>query len=887
MSSEIGRLPAEVAGPASGSDAGRRLTLPVEGMTCASCVGRVEKALARVPGVTSAHVNLASETASVSVRDSTGLADLAAAVERAGYTVPLAQIDLQIEGMTCASCAARIENVLRKVPNVARAEVNLASEQVRVSGWRGTLETDALIAAIERAGYRAHRMHDGDPVAGASGQGWRDGWPVWLAALLSLPLVLPMLAQPFGVDWMSPAWLQCACATPVQFWLGARFYRAGWAALRAGSGNMDLLVALGSSAGYGLSLYTWLAAPAGTMPHLYFEASAVVITLILLGKWLEGRAKRRTTAALRALQSLRPEQATVLRDGQPVVVPLARVVPGDRVLVRAGERIPVDGVVLDGRSEVDESMLTGEPLPVDKDVGAAVTGGSVNGNGMLRIETRAVGALTTLACIIRMVEDAQLAKAPIQRLVDRVCAVFVPAVVAIALLTCAGWWLAGAGGPEAVIRAVSVLVIACPCALGLATPAAIMSGTGTAARYGILIKDAAVLELAHRVDSIAFDKTGTLTLGKPVLALRLRYGPDGWAPPSGAGDGELAGAAAEGGAEPAPEPAPSLAELAWAAALQSGSSHPLAVAVRAAAQEAGVALPVATEVRSQPGRGVVGRVDGRRAWLGNAALMQELGIDVGAALTQAGQRIPGGASLAWLAVEEAADAEAIAATDRGRASRVDRAASTAEQAVPRLRALFAFQDEIRPDAAAAIARLHRLGIRCAMLTGDGADAAQRVAAAVGLGEHDTILAQMMPAGKADYLLQERRRGAVTAMVGDGINDAPALAAADVGIALASGTEVAMRAAGITLMRGDLARVADALDISRRTYRKIRQNLFWAFFYNAIGIPLAALGLLSPVAAGAAMAASSVSVLANALLLTRWRPHMDTHLRVTRNDASSI
>lgn len=866
MSSEIGRLPAGVAGPASGSDAGRRLTLPVEGMTCASCVGRVEKALARVPGVSSAQVNLASETASVSVRSSIGLADLAAAVERAGYTVPLEQVDLQIEGMTCASCATRIENVLRKVQNVARADVNLASEQVRVSGWRGTLETDVLIAAIERAGYHAHRIHDDDPVAGASGQGWRDGWPVWLAALLSLPLVLPMLAQPFGVDWMSPAWLQCACATPVQFWLGARFYRAGWAALRAGSGNMDLLVALGSSAGYGLSLYTWLAAPAGTMPHLYFEASAVVITLILLGKWLEGRAKRRTTAALRALQSLRPEQATVLRDGQPVVVPVARVVPGDRVLVRAGERIPVDGVVLDGRSEVDESMLTGEPLPVDKEAGAAVTGGSVNGNGMLHIETRAVGALTTLARIIRMVEDAQLAKAPIQRLVDRVCAVFVPAVVAIALLTCAGWWLAGAGGPAAVIRAVSVLVIACPCALGLATPAAIMSGTGTAARYGILIKDAAVLEMAHRVDSIAFDKTGTLTLGKPVLALRLRYGPDGWAPLPGTGDDVVA--AAEGGADAAPN----LLELAWAAALQSGSSHPLAVAVRAAAHEAGVALPPATEVRSQPGRGVVGRVDGRRAWLGNAALMQELGIDVGAALTQAGQRIPRGASLAWLAVEEAADADAIAATDRSRASQVDRDASTAGQAALRLRALFAFQDEIRPDAAAAIARLHRLGIRCAMLTGDGADAAQRVADAVGLGEHDTILAQMMPAGKADYLVQERRRGAVTAMVGDGINDAPALAAADVGIALASGTEVAMQAAGITLMRGDLARVADALDISRRTYRKIRQNLFWAFFYNAVGIPLAALGLLSPVAAGAAMAASSVSVLANALLLTRWRPH---------------
>ncbi len=863
MSSETGRLQAGVPGAvsaAAGSDGGRRLTFAVEGMTCASCVGRVEKALARVPGVAGANVNLASETASVTVQGQIGLAEVAAAVERAGYTVPLEQIDLQIEGMTCAACATRIEKILRKVPNVARAEVNLASEQARVSGWRGTLEADALIAAIERAGYHARRMHADDPVADAAAQGWRDGWPVWLAALLSLPLLVPMLAQPFGMTWMVPAWLQWACATPVQFWLGARFYRAGWAALRAGSGNMDLLVALGTSAGYGLSVYTWFSAPAGTMPHLYFEASAVVITLILLGKWLEGQAKRRTTAALRALQSLRPDEATVMRDGQPVVLPVAQVVPGDLVLVRAGERIPVDGVVLDGRSEVDEAMLTGESLPVGKEAGAAVTGGSVNGNGMLRIETRAVGALTTLARIIRMVEDAQLAKAPIQHLVDRVCAVFVPAVVAVALLTCAGWWLAGASGPAAVIHAVSVLVIACPCALGLATPAAIMSGTGTAARYGILIKDAAVLELAHRVDSIAFDKTGTLTLGKPALALWLRYGAD-----SGAD-----GAAQDPGAA-------DTAELAWAAALQSGSSHPLAVAVLAAARKAGIALPLATEVRSEPGRGMVGRVDGRRAWLGNAALMQEVGIDVGAPLAQAGGRVSAGASLAWLAVEEAGrDMDGrVGGTVDGKTW----AGAEGGQPMPRLRALFAFQDEIRPDAAAAIARLHRLGLRCAMLTGDGVDAAQRVAAAVGLVAPDIVQAQMMPAGKAEYLAQERRRGAVTAMVGDGINDAPALAAADVGIALASGTEVAMQAAGITLMRGDLARVADALDISRRTYHKIRQNLFWAFAYNAVGIPLAALGLLSPVAAGAAMAASSVSVLGNALLLTRWRPN-------SSNDVSS-
>jgi Cu+-exporting ATPase len=886
----------------SGADPDQRWTFAVDGMTCASCVARVEKVLTRLPGVHSASVNLASEAASVTATAQLSFAEVAAAIERAGYAVPRDTVDLQIDGMTCASCVTRVEKALRRVAGVIGAEVNLATEQARVSAWRGIGTPDAMLAAIEHAGYHAHPMHQAQAAEAAVG-GFRSGWRVWLAAGLSLPLIVPMLAMLFGVELMVPAWVQWACATPVQFWLGARFYRSGWAAVRAGSGNMDLLVALGSSAGYGLSVALWLSAPAGSMPHLYFEASAVVITLILLGKWLEARAKRQTTAAIRALQALRPETATVMRAGQTVQLSVAQVQLGDVVLVRAGERIPVDGVVIDGRSEVDESMLTGESLPLAKQAGDAVTGGALNGNGLLQIETRAVGALTMLARIIRLVEDAQLAKAPIQRLVDRVSAVFVPVVVVLAVLTCLGWWLAGVGLPLAVIRAVSVLVIACPCALGLATPAAIMAGTGVAARFGILIKDAGVLESAHRVNSIAFDKTGTLTSGKPTLtgwaALAVAAGTAAPAAPrlaaaawSSAKAGlevaaeEVAQTVAETVAERAAETvaqsaAETLAETAvdpgtgaeadgasllrLAAALQSGSTHPLARPLLDAAHETGVALPVATEVQSHPGRGMSAQVDGRKVWLGNGAMMEELGLDLRPFAARAAAWVSQGSSISWLAGSASAAEANVDAN----------ANANANANAPVVLALFAFNDEIRPAARAAISRLHELGIKCAMLTGDSAGAAQRVAAAVGIDQADAVRAQMLPGAKAEYIAAERGRGAVTAMVGDGVNDAPALAAADVGIALSSGTDVALQAAGITLMRGDLMRVVDALDISRRTYNKIRQNLFWAFVYNIVGIPLAACGLLSPVAAGAAMAASSVSVLANALLLTRWRPRTNS------------
>jgi P-type Cu+ transporter len=790
------------------ADKGRQLAFGVDGMTCASCVARVEKALARVPGVRSASINPATETANVSADASVGVDALRAAVEKAGYALRSHTVPLKIDGMTCASCIARVEKALLRVPGVLSASVNLATESAEVV----TLDDDAapLQAAVERAGYAA--TLPGAAAPGRAGGGLPPWWPVALAGLLSLPLALPMAGMLWGAHWMLPPWLQFALATPVQFWLGARFYRAGWGALRAGAGNMDLLVALGTSAAYGLSVYLWLAAAEGVMPHLYFEASAVVITLVLLGKWLEARAKRQTTAAIRALNALRPDTARVRRGGQEREVALSAVSVGDVVVIRPGERVPVDGLVTEGASHVDESLITGESLPVERGVGDPVTGGAVNGEGLLVVRTGAVGTETVLSRIVRMVESAQAKKAPIQRLVDRVSAVFVPVVIAAAVLTFAGWTLAGGGWQAALLNAVAVLVIACPCALGLATPTAIMVGTGAAARHGILIKDAEALEIAHRIKVVAFDKTGTLTEGRPELVV------------AEAAQGTRTGL------------------LAAAAAIQAGSEHPLARAVIEAARREGVAPGVARDVTAIVGRGVSARIDGRDLRLGSTRLMDELGVDTEVLSAQAALMQAAGRTVSWLA-------------------------DVSDAATPQLLGLLAFGDAIKPQAEAAVRRLHALGVRTVLVSGDNRGAVEAVAARLGIGD---VRAEVLPGSKADVIAQLKKGGDVVAMVGDGINDAPALAAADVGIAMATGTDVAMHAAGITLMQGNPALVADAIDISRRSYAKIRQNLFWAFAYNVIGIPLAAMGLLSPVIAGAAMAFSSFSVVSNALLLRRWK-----------------
>jgi len=800
----------------------RDWTVPIRGMSCASCVSRLEKALVNVPGVERASVSLATESAAITTRSDIGAQTLNAAIDKAGYHAAEAEIDLTVSGMTCASCVARIEKALMRTPGVEAASVNLATERAHVRILQGAVTSDELVAAIERAGYRgavAQETHE--DVDRAS---WVEAWPVFVAAALSLPLVIPTVAGLLGIEIVLPIWLQWLLATPVQFWLGARFYRAGWKALKAGAATMDVLVAVGTSAAYGLSTYLWLTQANNVAPNLYFDASAVVITLILLGKWLESRAKRQTTSAIRALNALRPDTARVLHDGLEREIRVAAIQVGDVVVVRPGERVPVDGVIVFGTSYLDESLLTGESLPVVKTPGEHVIGGAINGDGLLRVETTAIGAETTLARIIRLVENAQAVKAPVQRQVDRVAAVFVPIVLGIAAVTLVGWWLGGRGIEYAIINAVTVLVIACPCALGLATPTAIMAGTGAGARRGILIKDAEALEVAHRITVVAFDKTGTLTQGKPTL---------------------LAHVAAAGVAEEE--------VLALAATIQTGSSHLLAAAVLAAASRSGLDLAVTNQVQALPGRGMAAHVTHtgvmRELRLGNARLMAESKVDMSPLIAIAGDWERAGKTVSWLADVTVA---------------------------PRLLGALAFGDTVKDIARDAVQRLHRLGIDTVMVTGDNYGSAHAVARELGIQQ---TIANVLPEDKAKAVDSLKAGRRVVAMVGDGVNDTPALAAADVGIAMATGTDVAMHTAGITLMRGDPSLVADAIDLSRHTWNKIRQNLFWAFAYNVIGIPLAALGMLNPVIAGAAMAASSVCVVGNALLLKRWRPPSEITARV--------
>ncbi|WP_249583427.1 heavy metal translocating P-type ATPase [Pseudomonas viridiflava] len=714
--------------------------------------------------------------------------------------------DLPISGMTCASCAGRVERALAKVPGVNSVTVNLANERAHVQVQPQT-DPQTLINAVSHAGYSATLLQDERIEADTL---HRERWALLLAILLAVPLVVPMLLSPLGVHWMLPAWAQAALATPVQFILGARFYVAAWKAVRSGAGNMDLLVAIGTSAGYGLSLYQWLTAEPGTAPHLYFEASAVVIALVLLGKYLESRAKRQTASAIRALEALRPDRALRVVDGVEQEVAISELQLEDRVLVKPGERFPVDGDVIEGHSHADEALITGESLPVAKEPGDRVTGGAINGEGRLLVRTTALGSETVLARIIRLVEDAQTGKAPIQRLVDRVSQVFVPVVLLIAFITFAGWLLAGASLEVALINAVTVLVIACPCALGLATPTAIMAGTGVAARHGILIKDAEALERAHEVTAVVFDKTGTLTSGTPRITNMI---------------------ALEGNEEQL---------LQRAGALQRGSEHPLAKAVLDVCHEWQLKLDEIENSHALSGRGIAGTVQGHELVLGNRRLLEESGLPMGDLAESARIWEAEGRTLSWL-IERAPD--------------------------PHVIGLFAFGDSLKPGTDEAVRELNARGITSHLLTGDNRGSAQVVAKALGI--HD-VHAEVLPADKSATVMQLKSHN-VVAMVGDGINDAPALAAADIGIAMGSGTDVAMQAAGITLMRGDPRLVPAALDISRRTYAKIRQNLFWAFVYNLIGIPLAAFGYLNPVLAGAAMALSSVSVVSNALLLKTWKP----------------
>ena len=740
---------------------------------------------------------------------------------------------LDIGGMTCSSCVGRVEKALDKIPGVEAASVNLATEQAKIRvNADSRVKIDDIIALVQKTGYSAKiSAPHGIPELAPSKLFWgTDGLGrVILGFSLSAPLFLPMFLMPFGIHWsLSPTW-QLLLATPVQFFLGWRFYKAGFKSLMSGVGNMDLLVALGTSAAYGLSVYQMIASPHASH-ELYFEGSAVIICMVMLGKWLEARAKQQTSEAIRALQKLWPEHAKVIERNIVISedsaldqfrdLPLDQVFPKDRILVLPGERIPVDGIILLGNSHVDESLLTGESDPVKKHLGEKVIGGSLNGEGLLVIEAQAVGVESVLSKIISLVEDAQTQKAPIQKLVDQVSAIFVPSVIVIAFITGLANWFYLDSASVAILRAVSVLVIACPCALGLATPAAIMAGTGVAARFGILIKDPQVLELAHRLNVVAFDKTGTLTIGKPRLLEIIPFG-DSYALDD---------------------------ILESAAGLQLGSEHPLAKALLDTAKQRGLNPITPTDSKALPGIGISGRPSAG-VFLGLSLNLQSI------------------ASLEGNPHYSVILAKAQACFDAGQTVSVLMSNENPSSPI----AIIAFGDELKDNAQEAVTSLHKLHIRAVMLSGDNIAAANRVAKTIGIQE---VFAQIMPSNKAEIIRQLQSKDGerqFVAMVGDGVNDAPALATADVGMAMSTGTDVAMQAAGITLMRGDPTLVANAIDISKRTWQKIQQNLFWAFIFNATGIPLAALGYLSPMLAGSAMALSSFCVLSNALLLKRWRP----------------
>lgn len=772
----------------------------------------------------------------------------------------LESFDIAIHGMTCASCVMRVEKAILKVPGVEQAQINLALESARIHFVNPKADTEApdassanqplasstaqaslqalVMRAVRQAGYEPSAPNQDFLTQTVSP--WQGFAPVAFALLLSFPLVLPMLLSPFGIHLMISPWQQMLLAAPVQFYLGRHFYKGAWASVKALSGNMDLLVVLGTSAAWILSLWLWLSQPNNLMQHLYFESASVVMSLVLLGKWLEGRAKHETLQAIGALAKLQANTAHWISKKGIIEVPVAELMPGDFLRVNAGEKIPADGYLTEGETQVDESMLTGESMPVRKyastpnSVHNTLTGGSINGDNSIVMQVSRTGADSVLQKLIALMIDAQAGKAPIQRMVDKVAAVFVPVVILIAIATFLIAWQTGVAGPagleQALIQAVAVLVIACPCALGLATPAAIMAGTGVAAKAGVLIKDAQALELAHRVEIVAFDKTGTLTMGQPSMS---HY-------------------------ESVQTKNP-LTALQIAASMQQGSSHPLAHAVLKAAQDKTLALLKPVSVKNLAGAGL-------EAVLEDSTIAGQFNTFYLTSLRWLQAQMPLTSAIENLAKDWQHQGATVSVL-------VQHNGANSELNGLEVLAIFGFLDLPKPNAKQAITALKARGIRTILISGDNQGAAFAMGRQLGFDvDNGEVIAEVLPAGKIDQIKRLQNNGqSIVAMVGDGINDAPALAAADVGMAMGTGTDVAMHAASITLMRGDPLLVVTALDISKRTVQKIKQNLFWAFIYNALGIPLAAFGILSPMVAGAAMAMSSVSVLLNALLLRRFKP----------------
>ncbi len=801
----------------------KKTSLKISGMTCASCAARIEKNLRKMEGVRQANVNFAVEQATIEYEEElVNVEKFREVIEKLGYvpvnTAPEGKVTLKITGMSCAACAARIEKKLNSLPGVTKAAVNLATEQAVVEYDPGQIKVADMLKAVEALGYQAARAEevsrDREKEAREKEIG-RLKKELTISAVLTSPLLLAMLLSLVGIDvpFLHNEYFQFIIATPVQFGLGFRFYKNAYHALRAKSPNMDVLIAMGTSAAYFFSIYNGFFAPAMPgmmMKELYFEAAAVIITLILLGKYLEAVAKGKTSEAIKKLMGLQAKTARVIRNGEEVDLPIAEVEVGDIIVVRPGEKVPVDGKIIEGNSAIDESMLTGESLPVEKKAGDPVVGATLNKYGTFKFEATKIGKDTVLAQIIKLVEDAQGSKAPIQKIADQVAGVFVPVVIGIAAVTFLLWSLVAGDLTAGIVNAVSVLVIACPCALGLATPTAIMVGTGKGAENGILIKGGEHLEMAYKINTVVLDKTGTITKGQPEVTDILSLG-------------ELE----------------TNEILRLAAMAEKSSEHPLGVAIYEKGKSEYGSLPDPEQFTAIPGRGVRAVVEGKEIYLGTRKLMVEQEIDLGASEQAIARLEDEGKTAMLMAVDQ------------------------------RLVAIIAVSDTVKETSKEAIAELQRMGIEVYMITGDN----RRTAAAIGKQVGITnLLAEVLPEHKAEEVEKLKKQGKVVAMVGDGINDAPALATADIGMAIGTGTDVAMEAADITLMRGDLLTIPAAIRLSRRTMRKIKENLFWAFIYNTLGIPFAALGLLNPIIAGGAMAFSSVSVVTNSLSLKRFNPY---------------
>ncbi|GED32039.1 heavy metal translocating P-type ATPase [Brevibacillus centrosporus] len=797
----------------------KQINLQITGMTCAACAIRIEKGLNKLDGVSAANVNFAMEKASVIYDpEKVSVSRLEESINKLGYGTAKEVVDFQLEGMTCAACANRIEKGLNKIPGVTKATVNFAMETAHVEYSPSEVSVSDMQKKVQQLGYKAIMKTENE---GAQDHREKEVQiqkrKLLLSAILSFPLLWSMVGHFSFTSWiympeifMNP-WVQLILATPVQFYVGKQFYVGAYKALRNGSANMDVLVSLGTSAAYFYSLYltiAWLIGDGGAHhgPSLYYETSAVLITLVIMGKLFESLAKGRSSEAIKSLMGLQAKTALVVRNGQEISIPVDEVIAGDIVLVRPGDKVPVDGEVVEGTSSVDESMLTGESIPVEKKIGDAVIGATINKNGMLKIKATKVGKETALAQIIKVVEEAQGSKAPIQRVADVISGIFVPIVVGIAVLAFLVWFFFVTPGDfaEALEKAIAILVIACPCALGLATPTSIMAGSGRAAELGILFKGGEHLEQTHKIDAIILDKTGTVTKGKPELTDIITHGDE-------ANFLRLVGGA------------------------EKNSEHPLAEAIVAGIQEKGLSLPGTESFEAIPGFGIKAVVEGKELLIGTRRLMEKFEVDAKQAYES------------MSVLEEAGKTAMLVAIDN------------------RYAGMVAVADTIKETSKDAVSRLKDMGIQVIMITGDNERTAKAIAAQVGI---DHVLAEVLPEGKAEEVKKLQAKGKKVAMVGDGINDAPALATADIGMAIGTGTDVAMEAADVTLMRGDLSSIPDAIFMSRKTMRNIKQNLFWALGYNTLGIPIAAIGLLAPWVAGAAMALSSVSVVLNALRLQR-------------------